>query len=308
MYMCVYMCMCMYIIYIIYIIILYYIILYYVILYYIILYYVILYYTMLYYIILCYVILYYIIIYYIILYYVMLYYIILCYIILYYILLYYIILYYIWPTRPSSIGLVKTLQVIILDRNGLNNTQQLLGFLAARSGLPWPGVRAISPLDSNLHGMVGHFVWEKITMFRNLSTKENAAASRRQVEVIWGADHIMQQIFRRRRNCRCSSRAQLKACPTQNSRSRQPLWKPDPRCCLQLFNAVQLLQVSLFDVIILKLQQNCHSGCSGFNDNGDVWIDSESMLPGFARSGDRFPERTPHDLRVDSTWPIDNSW
>ena len=137
-------------------------------------YYIILYYVMLYYIILCYIILYYNI----------LYYIILCHVILYYTMLYSIILYYIWPTRPSSIGLVKTLQVIILDRNGLNNTQQLLGFLAARSGLPWPGVRAISPLDSNLHGMVGHFVWEKITMFRNLSTKENAAASRRQVEVI----------------------------------------------------------------------------------------------------------------------------
>ena len=38
----------------------------------------------------------------------------------------------------------------------------------------------------------------------------------------------------------------------------------------QLLTAVQLLQVSLFDVIILKLRQNCHAGCSGFHDNGDV--------------------------------------
>ena len=53
----------------------------------------------------------------------------------------------------------------------------------------------------------------------------------------------------------------------------------------QLLTAVQLLQVSLFDVIILKLRQNCHAGCSGFHDNGDVSRAINIITPGITKCG-----------------------
>ena len=140
--------------------------------------------------------------------------------------------------------------MIILDRNGSNNTQQLLGVLAARSGLPWPGLRRISPLDSNLHGTVDQTYRsppaisgrKSLCSEGNLSTKKKMAYSHAARSKCHGAGAGSQALSRSAFEGQTTSCSKsfvdggTVGAPQAESMSRtkqqcgQPLWNPDARC------------------------------------------------------------------------------